>query len=446
MGNQTQRKHKAPSTREVPGKSRPVREGSASSGSIAVGSPGDAERSAVSFETNSLRVLGKLQHALADLLRALPNPTDTASEVERALGIDYKLGWQVHRIATVKNPLAGGTSVPARVSMRRLLNAASRRKVPMAVINRVSDAFDAFERLVEVEAGDRDELESMLAAFVPEARQKRELEIKRAAFKAASQVKGITMEAQVGAFILHPSADPMKVDRATFSAYVGLRRLRADAHIGFATVSGTTPGSAALTLDRVPTDGLHSILLPSYCSEPIPKFEVGTFGTQTRYSVAGEDVGMGAAVELVMAELRPAAMKRYRLPDGRSMSGVMNTTDIPMKRQVTDIFLHRDVYPGSRPQLGVFDTVPRGLATALDDPAREADRLPFEESIEPIEGGLSESDVPALPRYVEMLRHVCERLGWDAGAFRGLRLDVEYPVYGGQYMIGFELPEAPGEG
>lgn len=405
-------------------------------------------RGSVTFEADARRVLGRLRSALAELLRALPRETGTATQVGRALGLDYKLSWQVHRIATLSNPLAAGTSVPARVSMRRLMSAASRRGVPAAVVGRVSEAFDAFERLVEAEAHDREELAGMLAALVPEARAQREVEIKRAAFRASSRVKGVTMEAQVGAFILHPSADPMRVDRATFSAYVGLRRLRAAAPIGFSTFSATTPASRALTVDREPTDGLHSILLTEYCSEPIPRFDAREFGAETRYSVAGADVGMGAAVRLVMAELRTGAMKRYRQPDGRALSGVMNTVDIPMKRQVTDVFLHRDVYPGRSARLGVFDVVPRGLAGGLEDPAREADRLPFEESIVEIEGGMEGGGVGvggALPRYGEMLRHVCTRLGWDAGAFRGVRLDVEYPVYGGQYMIGFEVPDAPGE-
>ncbi len=406
------------------------------------GSSGSEQSNGLTFEQHATLVLGKLQMALSDLLRAAPESTRTASEVERALGVDYKLSWQVHRIATVKNPLAGGANVPARVSMQKLLHAAARRRIPGGIISRVADAFDAFERLMESEAGDRSELDAMLASFVPESREKRELEIKRAAFKAQSQLKSVTMDAQVGAFLLHPSGDGQMVDRATFSAYVGLRRLRPGAHIGFSTISATSPTSVVQTIDGGSPDTGHSILLPQYCSKPTPRFEVHRFGTHTRYSVAGSDVGVSAAVQLVMAELRRGAMKRFRQPDGRSMSGVMNTTDIPMKRQTTDIFLHRDVYPGSLPEFAVFDTVPRGLATALDDPAREIDRIPFEESVRPLVGGLEHAGLAHVPEYMDMLGSVCRKLGWDPSEFRGFRLDVLYPVYGAQYMIGFALPTA----
>lgn len=418
-------------------------DGASASGELAKAFGAGSDRT---FEQSATMVLSALQMALSDLLRAAPEPTRTASEVERALGVDYKLSWQVHRIATVRNPLAGGANVPARVSMQKLLNAAARRRIPTSIISRVSEAFDAFERLIESEAGDRGELEAMLAAFVPETREKRELEIKRAAFKAMSQVKSVTMDAQVGAFLLHPSADGKAVDRATFSAYVGLRRLRPGAYIGFTTVSATTPGSTVQTLDGTAPDGGHSILLPQFCSKPTPRFEVNRYGPHTRYSLVGSDIGVSAAVQLVMAELRRGAMRRYRQPDGTRMSGVMNTTDIPMKRQTTDIFIHRDVYPGSQPEFGVFDTVPRGLATALDDPAREIDRIPFEESVRPLAGGLEHAGLAHLPGYTDMLGYVCERLGWERAAFRGYRLDVLYPVYGAQYMIGFAVPAMPLEG
>jgi hypothetical protein len=174
------------------------------------------------------------------------------------------------------------------------------------------------------------------------------------------------------------------------------------------------------------------------------QFDIAKFGATTLYSVAGAHVGLRSAVDLVMAEHRPGAMKRYRTPDGRRMSGVVNLPDIPMKRQTTDIFVHRDLYPDGAPLMGVYDTVPRGMVTALDDPAREIDRVPFEEAVRPIPGGMADAAMTHVTKYTEMLEHVCAKLGWDPRSFRGYRLDVSYPVYGAQYMIGFNLPEPPG--
>lgn len=395
------------------------------------------------FQDAATEVLGRLQRAFVELLKVGPGTPRKAAEVERAFRVDYKLGWQIHRIATEENPLAAGAHVPARVSIQRLLKSAARVGVGEEVRREIGEAFDAFERLLESEAHDRMELDAMMQGFVPEAREKNELAIKQSAFRAQSQLKGVALEAQVGAFFLHPSKDGKMVDRATFSAFVGLRRLRADAHIGFATISASGTGASVLTLDGAVPDSAHSILLAEFCSAPAPKFDTARFGSTASYSVAGANVGMRSAVDLVMGEYRPAAMRRYVMPDGKRMAGVMNLPDMPMKRQITDVYLHRDVYPGSTPQIGVYDTVPRGMVQRLDDPERERDRIPFKESMALIAGGPRAALAGPLERYVQMLDHVCGKLGWDPDAFRGYRLDVTFPVYGAQYMVGFALPEAP---
>lgn len=400
----------------------------------------------LSFEESSALVLGRLKAALTALLAAANAPVGTASEVERAFGIDYKLAWQIHRIATSPNPLGAGEHVPARVSITKLLKAAARRRIAKDTLDEVASALDDFESLMAADAADREELETMLAAFVPEAREKQELEIKRAAFRAQSQIKGVTMEAQVGAFLLHPSSDGRRADRATFSAYLGLRRLRPAAHIGFTTISTSTTGAPVLTLDGTPPDDVYSILLREYCSQPPPRFNATHSGQTTLYSVSGDNVGLRSAVDLVMAEHRPSAMRRFIEEDGRRISGVINSPDLPMKRQTTDIFLHRDVYPDATPNFGVYDVVPRGMVPGIDEPTREMDRLPFRETLHPIEGGMlaaGDESMSHIPRYVQMLRHICAKLGWNPAEFRGFRLDVQYPVYGGQYMIGFPLPPRP---
>lgn len=382
---------------------------------------------------------------MLDLVRAVSASTKRASDVEKAFGVDYKLGWQVHRIATVRNPLEAGAHVPARVSMERLLKSATKRKAPAGVVERVAGAFAAFEQLVESEAGDRAELDAMIAEFVPEIREKRDRAARVTAFKGISQIRGVAMEAHVGTFILHPSANGSTVDRATFSAYLGLRRLRPGSTIGFTTIG--LSGATVLTLDGRPPEEPHGILLPQFCSAPIPRFDVRRNGEFTDYFVAGNAVGLSAAVDLVMGEYRPQAIKRYRQPEGRSMTGVMNLVDTPLKRMTIDVMVHSDLFPGGPPALEAYDFVPRGqVSQGIGDPTRERDKLTLYEHIRPIPGGIAGAGLPESPTYVKMLGHVCSTLGWQPGAFRAYRLEVDYPLYGSQYLIGFTLPEAPSNG
>jgi hypothetical protein len=232
------------------------------------------------------------------------------------------------------------------------------------------------------------------------------------------------------------------VDRVSFSGYVGLRRLRAGAHIEFSTFGALTGNVVVRTLEGEKPSDAHGILLPQFCSRPTPRFETTKLGEQSIYTLAGSSVGMRSAVDLYLAEHRPGAMRRYKM-DGKIMTGVMTVADMPTKRQTIDLIVHQDVYPGAEPRLGAYDTVPRGIVTTLNAPAREIDRLPFQETVRPMAGGIGGARLNHVARYEEMLAHVCEKMGWDAGAFRGYRLDVEYPFYGGQYMIGFDLPDGP---
>src|SRR4051812_6965524 len=74
------------------------------------------------FERSATMVLGQLQSSMMALVRAVARAeVRKAADVERALGMDRKLCWQVFRIATASNPLAAGANVPARVSIERLL-------------------------------------------------------------------------------------------------------------------------------------------------------------------------------------------------------------------------------------------------------------------------------------------------------------------------------------
>lgn len=111
-----------------------------------------------------------------------------------------------------------------------------------------------------------------------------------------------------------------------------------------------------------------------------------------------------------------------------------------------NLLLHEDVWPGRGPQLLVFDTRIRGLASP-DDPERTLDRLDVIEVIEPLGKGASRFRATEVGRHVEMVEYVCGKLGWDSSRLRGYRVRVQYPVFGAQYCVVFDpLPLAPGAG
>ncbi len=403
--------------------------------------------SGMTFEHAATVVLGGLQHALLDMFAAAPSEIRKAADVERVFGVNHLLGWQTYKIAHAPNPLAAGTHVPAKVSMKKLLSAAARRKVPSEVINQVSEAFDAFEQLVESDAGDRDEFESLLNAFLPEERAKQELASKQASFKAMSQLRGIASETDVGAMIFYPSDEEGMIDRATLSCDFGLRRSRPETPIVFGSGDSRSRSdhltSAMVAIDGSPCDGPMGILLPQFCTTPLPEFRIHEVGDTMYWCMGGNDVGLRAAADLVLAERRRAVLPKYRPANGPLYGGASFSTTAPVKRMTLDAFFHRDVYPGVSPQLWIYDTAGRKPVRPIGDPNREFERLYMQETVRSLPAGLAGTRLPHVPRYIEMLEFVFNAVGLNPDEFRCYRLDVQYPLHAAEYILGFRLPERP---
>jgi hypothetical protein len=397
----------------------------------------------VSFEQAAAAVLCDLQDALMELFAAAPSDIRRSADVERAFGINHLLGWQLYRIARSQNPLAAGMHVPARVSMKKLLTAAARRRISPDILERVSLAFDNFERFVETDAGNREELETMINAFLPEERRKQELSSKAAVFKGMSHIKGLAAEADAVAMFFTPSADGMRIDRVSLNCEFGLRRIRPDATIVLGSGDTRPLEKPIVTLDGRPADNPMGTLLPMF-SSPLPPLKLVRTETMIDYCLAGNEVGMRSAVDIVMAERREGALPRHWKPNTPRYGGPAYTTTTPTKRMTLDAFVHEDVFPGVAPRLWVYDTAARGSVFPIDNPARQHDRLSVRDEIRVLPSGLRGARLPHAPKYLEIIGHISETMGFDGLArFRGYRLDVEYPIYGAEYIMGFEIPAPP---
>lgn len=394
-----------------------------------------------SFEHDAAETLGELQRAMTALLSSVANDIRTVVAVEKALGIDHRLGWQVYRMVRAKTPLDAGTSVPPRSSMERLLKSAARRRAPAEVMSRVSVAFDRFELLVRDHAGDRKTLEAMLSAYLPDAQEKQELAAKEAAFRAMAQIQGIVIETELSANLWHPSRTPSdRDDSACIAGEFGVRRLKPNAHLEYSSADISGSGGTVLTLDGRAPLGPNDLLLPEFCSTPAPSFQSRVVQDEKYYLIAGADMGLRSSVDWVTGEYRPNLLRRFQEPTGKKSTGLLYEMDNPARRFVADFFLHRDIFPGQVPEVRVYATAARGRITSLEHARDECNRLRMQESITPIAGGMRHALLPEIPRYIEMLENACAKLGWNPADFRGYRLNVQYPVYGAVYMIGFVLP------
>ncbi len=401
----------------------------------------------IPFERAAVLVLGAMQSAIADLFKAVPGGVRKQADLEKSFGVDRKLCWQVYRIATASNPLAAGTNVPARVSLDRLLKAASSKRIPAAIIERISSAFDDFDRLVTEHAGDREEFDSLLAAALPEEQEKMLQSSREVMYDAARNIRGVAVEAALYARILCPSRGaPEMLDGCSLIASLGLRRIRRGAHIEHMIRASVNNRSRVTSIDGRPVSGFADVMLEPFCSRPLPSVSArqgGSGGEQTRYVLDADEVGVKAAVDLVIADLVPEWCSRYASKE-RPVLGAAHGPDMAARWQVLDVLVYDGVAPLQEPEVGVYDMVPYGALSRFPDPDRECDRVAFQPAARYMGTGIEAFRCTHVPRYEEMLAHICAMRDWDSSKFHGYRVEIEYPVYSWQTVLTLKLPPALG--
>jgi hypothetical protein len=396
------------------------------------------------FEQAATVVLGNLQNNMLALVRAIGRAEiRKAADVERALGMDRKLCWQVFRIATASHPLAAGANVPARVSVERLLKTAEKKQVAPEIIQGVASAFDDFERLVQSHAASRDEFDAIIATTIPEEREKLHFASREAIYHAARNIRGVTMESALMTQVLFPNKENGELlDVVSLVGHLGLRRVRRGATIECTARILGRQSIPMTTLDGRPLAETADAMLPEFCSDPVPRVVAHDYGEQVRFTLEGKDVGLQAAIDSVFVGVFPAFRSRYATPD-RPTTGLAHWTDVPSHWQVIDLIAHEDVVPVQDPAVRVFDMVPHGPLLGAPGPLRDIDRVAFDPPCRFMGRGLESFRCRHIPQYQDMIELICAKRGWDPTHLHGYRVEIEYPVYSWQTMMAMNLRKPP---
>lgn len=399
------------------------------------------------FEQHAAVVLGALQRSLAALLATTPGEVARAKDVERTFGLDARLGWQIHKIATAANPLACGTSVPARVSMQRFLKAAARRRLPAETVARVSDAFDNLEQLVQDYAGDRERFESMVGSTQGEEADEFDLKHKKAAHRANSHLWGVNVRASARVMMVHPGAGS-SIDVALLATYSDLHRLRAAAPLfiplGSARVSENANDRASSYVDR-PIAALPSatgaFLLREFSSPDLRGAQVVEGpGASPLLLEIPEGVGLKNAVTVTtgstsLGDPSPFATETPELhctPQVR----------LPVELMLVDMLIHQSAFPIRQPfptRVGVIGNESREIFAWKPDLRKRMETLAVRERCTHLGLGVELLGTPDLPRHVDMLTSVCEAMSWNPNEFHVYRCRVEYPILRTSLRVEFDL-------
>lgn len=398
------------------------------------------------LESRIASVGSELARSIGCVIDAIPGTPHGPAELARSIGVDKVLASRALKAARNKDPMAVLHLAPGPEPLRRLLRGARKGAVSGELITAAEDAVRHFELLIRREAGDLSGLHAMISAWLPEARSEFEVRRKQAAFRAMSQLMGAAMHTHISTMMLHPSEDGEHLDVICLVGFMGLQRLRPGSAVKFSTRRLPKGGAPRLprTLDGTPVEGADGLRLDEFCSAPPARLNVLRAGEVVHYTLAENGFGPRSAADLVFAEVNLTEMPHYLRHAPHRKRHVSADVTIPAKVLVFDALLHEAVFPGADPNLFIYDTTFDGAAD-VNDPARDIDRLDLCESIQHLGTGIGKFRTTDVPRYVELLRHVCTKLGWEGDRFRGYRCRIEYPVYGSQITMAFNPPLPPGQ-
>lgn len=404
--------------------------------------PVSEEKVTVPGSSLEVRIIETGERLLAGLTRAIDSVPDSRvgpQALARRLGLDKVLASRVLKTVRSSDPLAAIHRAPGPEPLRRVVRAILKAGVDGDITAQANEAIEEFERLIRDDFGDRSSLDAVVSAWVPEARREFELRRKQAAFKALSQLKGTQAETLLATVFLHPAADNTHLDIVWISGILGLRRLRPGASVKFATrrVAQSDEGRAPCTLDGERVESEADLMLTRFCSTPAPRLNVHRIGDNVLYTLRDDGFGPRSAIDVVFAESNRGEIARYAKPGVHRKSFVFAEVSPPAKVLQFDAFVHKDLFQGSDPSLRIYDTSFEGIAD-INDPARELDRLDMMQTIEPLGIGLSSCRSSDFGAYSELLRTVCQKLGWASGDFRGYRCRVDYPLYGTQVAMAWD--------
>lgn len=344
-----------------------------------------------------------------------------AADLRRALDLDAALAWQIHTVSTGDDLLSLGKVVPKSGSMDRFLRALETAGVDERVRGEIRVAYEGFERVVEVHAGDRKTFEAMLNALRPDDGTSL-LKARREAFAANTGVWGLSVRCIVNCVIFRqrPTGEH---DCLCVRGRIGVRGLRPGASIGIYASSRTWGGGYA-PAEGTPDVSLDGCSLLDYaCSQPLPRIE-------------GRRVSDGSTRDYLL--LDGLGRQREASVFWRSFTGNFpgGSTQGPQGcstpcTEPTELMLIHLLVPRGQTDPGsaaVRFTSGDHMGRPLTDPDYAQDQLRFEGRVEHLGSSLESLYLPQAASLPQIVSTELARQGWQDTNFDVYRCIVRYPI------------------
>jgi hypothetical protein len=382
-----------------------------------------------------------LKAALSDILSGTPADIHRAADLERALGLPATLSWQIFRVVHEPSVIAAGAYVPKAKAMQRFLRAA-RKCASSELVDRASAAFDDFESLVKGSAGDRVSFDTIAtSAMAPDEAEQQDIAQRRAAFRANSHVFGVQRKTGFRTVIVHRSSETDRNDYCMLHGLIGLRRLRYDAprHL-FSTrledrskpqrFEGESLEPAATTFGAVS-------ILERFSTRPFPRTNRSRDSQGFEHlELLDNEVGSDSSFDCVTGGVFRSIVPSPISPGEEIRDSFRLLCGAPSRVLIQDVLL----YDGGSVARS-FEALVRYSVSGSFEREGNLITLPQRVSVMSMGVGAKAAHTPDIPRYPEMIRWACDRLGWDSERFHVYRCRIEYPILSAQLVMSFSPPK-----
>ncbi len=373
-----------------------------------------------SFREETLAVLTRLRASFGVLLESCPSPIHSTGDLQRVLGLDKALAWQVLRVGTVVDPIEAAPDVPTRSALERVLRAADSAGVPRLVTTEIRTSFETFDSLVERHASDRGQFDAMARGLRTEAAQVHTKE-RRAAYRGNMAVWGVQAQTHYNLSIFHTGATGVSEDCVQVVGYLKLRKLRASASghvIGRRSTWSTVEDGHGLPtpLERRTID-----ILEPFSTTPLPNLrtvEVEEGKLETRFEI--DVVGRAGEVSYFVRDV-----SRSIGPMPQPWWGSISLSRVPTETAIIDVLVP---VGWSNPRTARVETFGNLRSVDRAWARNDDDRLPVIEEIVHMGSTLDLMRTPHVPSCPEIVRTVLEGLGWTRTSFDIYRCVVQYPI------------------
>jgi hypothetical protein len=327
-------------------------------------------------------------------------------------------------------------AIPGPESLRAAAAAADELGVAAGVIAQAHQAIDAFASLVREHYGTRAALTAALSGRSRTLRARIDQAGRFDVFNGMRRILGVEARTWLTTMIFVPSpTDEDIVAVTTLHGALGLRRLRSDTEVHF------TMGPPYRDPQGEPILSLSPVQLHDLYTHTPARIESSVIAGQLRHRLVEDRLGKHAMMDMLAVSHDDAGSRRYAAP-GAPLRGMSMFVDVPVRMLVCDALVHEGLFPGSGPELVVYNTAANGPANP-NDPARGLDRVNVAETVARVPSGPDTFSVAEVPNYGKMIGRICRHLGVPGGVFRVYRLQMAYPVYCFQFNVVFRAPLPP---